>query len=182
MHTSVAVDGAGWPHVAYYNVDWGILEYAFKDDEGWHRFLIDQSISVGRYASLRLDAAERPHIAYYDGTLLDLKYARVLPASLALAAQVEGGTLTLSWSACQSAAEFWVFGAPNSPFFQPGSAPGFEHRLAQLPAGTGTWQTQSGVGDPSADWTYVVMAVTATGVELGRSNRAGELEFEAQLP
>ena len=182
MYTSLSLDGEGRPHTAYYNVDWGILEYSYKDDAGWHRLLIDQALSVGRYASLRLDESERPHIAYYDGAQLNLKYARVVPAVLALEATVSNGTLTLTWGAHAAAAEYWIFGAANVPFFVPGIAPGFEYRIGQVPQGATTWETTTGVGDPGADWTYMVMSVNGAGAELGRSNRAGESEFLLTVP
>ena len=182
MYTSLKLNGGGEPHLAYYNADWGILEYAYKDASGWHRFFIDQALSVGRYASLRLDEAERPHISYYDGTQLNLKYAQIVPAVLALNATVVDGALVLTWDVHEAAAEYWVFGAPNLPYVAPGMAPEFEHRLDQVPQGTTTWGTMAGLGDPSIDWTYMVTSVNVAGVELGRSNRAGESEFHLSIP
>ncbi|MBN1425229.1 hypothetical protein JXA88_11805 [Candidatus Fermentibacteria bacterium] len=182
MYTSLAVDGEGLPHVAYYNADWGILEYAYKDGAGWNRRFIDQSLSVGRYASLCLDATERPHIAYYDGTNLDLKYAHVVPELLIIAGTEAGGLYTLSWEPYDGAAEFWVFGAGNNQIFVPGAAPGFDNRLTQLPSTETTWSTPNGLGDPAQNWTYLLMAVNAGGVELARSNRVGEFDYQVVLP
>jgi len=34
------------------------------------------------------------------------------------------------------------------------------------------------MGDPDANWTYLVMAVDGSGAELCRSDRAGEFDFD----
>ncbi|WP_164014539.1 kelch repeat-containing protein [Pyxidicoccus trucidator] len=72
---SVAVDGEGRPHLAYYDTNKKVLVHAMKGASGWTLETVDASADVGRDASLALDAQGRPHIAYRDETNKDLKYA-----------------------------------------------------------------------------------------------------------
>lgn len=60
------------PHVAFGGDH---LYYAYRDANGWHTEIVDNSLSVGRYASLALDNSNRPHISYYDAFNGNLKYA-----------------------------------------------------------------------------------------------------------
>ncbi len=182
MYTSLALDGEGWPRLAYYHLDWGVLEYAYKDATGWHREVVDAGFGVGLYASLRVDGAGRPRIAYHDASNLDLKYARMLPGTLLLQCELTGGVLLLSWAPFEGASEFWVFGASNEAHFVPGGPPDFAHRLAQLPSGVTAWSSANGVGDPTQNWTYLVMAVNSEGWELARSGRVGEHDFHVGIP
>jgi hypothetical protein len=67
-------------------------------------------------------------------------------------------------------------------WFVPGFAPSYEFRLTVLPPATTTWSSANGVGDDSANWTYLVMAVDASELELARSNRVGEHDFDTNIP
>jgi hypothetical protein len=71
---SLAVDGAGNPHVSYY-VYTGNLMHAWHDGASWHVETVDGSASVGQYTSLALDSSDLPRISYY-GSGVGLKYAR----------------------------------------------------------------------------------------------------------
>jgi hypothetical protein len=144
---------------------------------------VDSLGTVGTYTSLMLDGEGIAHISYYDVLNGDLKYALASgPATVVLWASVSGGNLQLTWSPMPQATAFWVYGASNLPWFAPGMAPGYEYRLTMLPSGTTTWSGPNGVGDPNTNWTYLVMAVDAMENELARSNRVGEVDFEADLP
>ncbi len=74
--SSLALDGAGHPHVSYYdgypNYD---LKYAWNDGMSWHIETVSSEGNVGRGFSLALDGAGHPHISYTDSTNSDLKYA-----------------------------------------------------------------------------------------------------------
>jgi len=75
--TSLDLDAAGNPHIAYSDCRSGIqdLKYARWDGAAWVLELVDSEGSVGYSASLALDATGSPHISYYDATSADLKYA-----------------------------------------------------------------------------------------------------------
>jgi len=106
------------------------------------------------------------------------------PASTAinLTGMLMGGTVHLSWSTTVDASAFWVYGGASQPWFTPGFAPGYQYRLDVVPPGTTTWSSTNGVGDPIANWTYLIIAVDGLGQEMARSNRAGEHDFEADIP
>lgn len=101
---------------------------------------------------------------------------------LELAGELIGGVLRLTWSALSPADAYWVYGAANQPWFDPGVAPGYEHRVAVLPPDTTTWSSAAGIGEATVNWTYLIMAVDATGGEMARSNRVGAHDFEADIP
>ncbi|MEE8389283.1 MAG: hypothetical protein V3S14_00595 [Anaerolineae bacterium] len=82
MHTSLALDGAGHPHISYFDDTNDDLKCAWHDGTSWHIETVDSAGSVGVYPSLALDGAGHPHISYYDGIDDDLKYAQRLPFSL----------------------------------------------------------------------------------------------------
>ena len=86
-----------------------------------------------------------------------------------------------TWSPVESASAYWVYGASNLAYFTPGLAAGYAYRLAVVPQGTYSWSSAGGVGDPDNNWTYLVIAVNATGAELARSDRVGEHDFAAAV-
>jgi hypothetical protein len=72
--TSLVLDSNGFPHISYSHV--GNLEYAYKDENGWHTEVADYSNYVGADSSIALDSNDNPHISYYDYySNEDLKYA-----------------------------------------------------------------------------------------------------------
>ncbi len=76
--TSLALDGAGNPHISYYDETNGDLKYAWRDGSGWHVETADSAGNVGMWTSLALDAAGNPRISYFDDTIArdgNLKYA-----------------------------------------------------------------------------------------------------------
>jgi titin len=104
--------------------------------------------------------------------------------SLAIAAEgmnldigIDGGSVALTWSSMAGASEYWIYGASNEAFFQPGFAPGYEYRIATLPSTTTSWSSSAGVGDTGDNMTYLVIALDAAEVPLGQTNRAGEFDF-----
>jgi hypothetical protein len=105
-----------------------------------------------------------------------------LAPNIVLSGQLAGGTLQLQWSPCQEAQAYWVYGADNLPFFEPGLTNPYPYRLAALPAGTTMWSSSFGVGNPNHNWTYLVIAVSDFFQEMSRSNRFGEFDFQANTP
>lgn len=66
LYTSIAVDAAGEPHVAYYDAAQGDLRYAAKAAGVWTVQVLDFLGDVGRYCALALDSRGRAAIGYTD--------------------------------------------------------------------------------------------------------------------
>jgi hypothetical protein len=60
--------------------------------------------------------------------------------------------------------------------------PSYEYRLDVLDPTVTTWSSSNGIGDPSANWTYLVMAVDEVPQEIASSNRVGEADFLSDIP
>ena len=79
-YCSLALDGSGRAHIAYYDHANGELKYAYESSLGWCLQTVDSEGDAGVYCSLALDGSGRPNIAYYasmDGIPIgDLRYAR----------------------------------------------------------------------------------------------------------
>ena len=84
----------------------------------------------------------------------------------------------LQWNEILGAAEYRIHGESNEPFFQPGPM----NLIAAVPAGTTTWSSSAGVGDPEQNLTYRVIAVDDSQQELLRSMPAGEFDFLSDIP
>jgi hypothetical protein len=100
------------------------------------------------------------------------------PVSMALDGSISGGSLNLVWDECVGATAYWVYGADNLPYFEPGLSMPWQYRLASVPAGTTTWSTTDGIGDPDHNWTYQVVAIESASNDISRTNRLGEFDFD----
>ena len=82
--SSLAVDGLGYPHIAYLDSTNGALKYVRWNGSSWVGWAnhtgpdtVDGATdSAGGYRSIALDDAGFPHICYYHSTDSALKYAR----------------------------------------------------------------------------------------------------------
>ena len=74
MFTSIALDGAGNPHITFVDIADDSLQYARKLTDTWFITVVDE-ISYWAYNSLVVDASGNPHVSYYDDDVNDLKYA-----------------------------------------------------------------------------------------------------------
>ena len=92
-----------------------------------------------------------------------------------LSSSVQIDTLVLDWDTVPPATSYWVYGASNDAYFDPQVESPFAFRQA-VTAET-TWSSDSGIGDPDTNWTYLVIAVDGADNEIGRSNRIGEHDF-----
>jgi hypothetical protein len=75
LYTSLGIDTAGRPHIAYYDQSRADLNYTFWNGSAWVISTVDSAGNVGRFVSLALDGNNIPHISYYDVSNTDLKYA-----------------------------------------------------------------------------------------------------------
>lgn len=109
-------------------------------------------------------------------------YVYSLAPGMGLYGYTTPGYLVLEWTACPEAQVYWIYGADNLPFFVPGLGNPYPYRLATLPAGTTTWSSTFGIGNPNHNWTYLVIAMSDFFEEMCRSNRFGEFDFQANIP
>jgi hypothetical protein len=82
QYASLALDGAGNRHIAYYDGGNGDLWYASSSigtncgpGNSWICYPVSAANDVGQYASLYVDNGNDFHIAYYDATTDKLEYA-----------------------------------------------------------------------------------------------------------
>ena len=113
-----------------------------------------------------------PH--YVLNTQLILYRERLIP----LSAEVVEGELRLHWQEWPRAAQFWVYGAPNDPYFETSWVAPYHNRLAVLNSDSTSWSSENGIGDPDINWTYQVIAVDVFYQLLHRTNRIGEQDYE----
>jgi hypothetical protein len=73
--SSLALNIADLPRIAYYDAGNTALKYALYDGATWDISTVDDTADCGMYASLALDSSGAPRIAYMDNTSADLKYA-----------------------------------------------------------------------------------------------------------
>jgi hypothetical protein len=117
-----------------------------------------------------------------DATDEILQGALLHDVVLGVSGDLVGGDLVLTWPAISGAAWYWIYGADNQAYFTPGLSFPYPNRVMVLPSGTTTWSTPSGIGDPDHDFSYMVIAVDGSQLELTRSNRVGEFDFSVSVP
>jgi hypothetical protein len=101
---------------------------------------------------------------------------------MSLSPSVSDAVLELHWSTWSPASEYWIYGADNWCYFDPGFAPGYEYKLDEVIPPTTIWSSTNGIGDPDHNWTYLIIAVDDSEMELARTNRAGEHDFDTGIP
>lgn len=105
----------------------------------------------------------------------------IIDGPVTLSGTVVDGEFVLHWTPHPEAWAYWIYGAENEPYFEPGISLPFNYRIASVRPTTTTWTSPSGIGSPQDNWTYIVMAVDAQHQELVRSGRVGEFDFGLQL-
>jgi len=101
----------------------------------------------------------------------------VVNTDMDLAVQLVGGNLQLTWTSVSGASAYWIYGAPNLPYFVPGLTSPYYYRIATVGSGTTSWSSAAGVGTTLNNLIYLVIAVDGSSLEISRSNRAGEFDF-----
>ena len=152
--------------------DWGVNTcalYSSAEGENWESIVLMNLYQPYALAPILYEVVQFAHDTFGD-------------TSAVLSGTLAGNQLQLSWTPIPQAAEYWVYGAPNQPYFSPGFAPGYEHRLVVLSPWSTTWSSSNGICEEDNNWTYQVIAVNGTGGELWRSNRVGEHDFGADIP
>jgi len=178
-YPSLALDVGGHPHISFYDKTNGDLKYAFNDGRGWEICTIDTTDDVGKVTSIQLDEFENVFIFYFDETNDMVKYA--FPA-LRMTALREPRTLTLQWSTIPGVQEFWLYGAANNIWFPAEVISPYTNRIEIIDPAEIEYSISSGIGDTESNWTYQILAMDDQDKELARSNRAGELDFEMDIP
>jgi hypothetical protein len=74
-YNSLALDGAGFVHISYYDGWSGYLRYATNESGVWLRETVDSTGNTGYFTSLVLDGVGAAHISYRNQTDGDLLYA-----------------------------------------------------------------------------------------------------------
>jgi len=74
---SIALDGADWPQISYYDTSAQDLHYIRWTGDAWEKIQVDRDGDVGAGSSLALDGDGHPHISYYvyDTVRGALRYA-----------------------------------------------------------------------------------------------------------
>jgi hypothetical protein len=104
-------------------------------------------------------------------------YVFSVPPLMILSGSLIGGQFVLQWNPCAGAASYWVYGADNEAYFEPGLTSPYSYRQAVVAPPTTTWASANGVVVPDHNWTYLVVAVDAGQQEVTRSNPVGEFDF-----
>ena len=111
------------------------------------------------------DTSEFSQVQYVANTDMNLEVQRI------------GGNLQLTWSSVSGVSAYWIYGACNNPYFDPGLTSPYYFRITTVGSGTTTWSSMNGVGDIANNWSYLIIAVDGSSLEISRSNRAGEFDF-----
>jgi hypothetical protein len=80
--SSIEIDQAGVPHIAYVDVTHHRIKYVSWTGKGWKSEIVDsvtgKADNVDR-VSLKFDSKQRPHLAYWDSGLGVLRHATITP-------------------------------------------------------------------------------------------------------
>ncbi len=172
----------------YFNALYDIALHIFPNAQGIPVLLLPGA-TLERVEGFQLSAAWRHKpcsitvFVQDDAANREIRQAAVLhEVVMGLSGDLVGNNLVLTWPAISGAAWYWVYGASNEAYFEPGLTPPYDHRLTMLFPGVTSWSTSNGVGDPSANWCYLVVAVDGAQQELTTSNRVGEHDFSLSTP
>ncbi len=158
---------------------WVDLERTTASDRSWalKQFMLDSYVPLTSTMRLRFIASDVAPGSIVEAGVDEVKLTGFSQASLPVSANCSGNELVLTWAPFPTASAYWIHGSDNDAYF----APTLANRVAVVGEGTTTWSTQTAIGDPAHNWTYLVRAMSPSGVELVRSNRVGEHDWNLQL-
>jgi hypothetical protein len=78
--SSIAMDSALTPHIAYFDITNVNLKYAFWPKPNWNIEVVD-SLRAGSYSRIAIDESDNPHISYYSQSDYSLKYAALVDST-----------------------------------------------------------------------------------------------------
>ncbi len=183
---TVDIWGSSWMDIGFLSpvaYDRYQLSWAPQGEIGWT--VIEESTTqvfndlLGAWNTAEMSAGDYDvRLVLWDSTGDSLAALDSITLSITVSATLLDGSLELSWSPCKGASAFWIYGAENMAWFEPGmSSPSYEYRLDTLSPATTTWSSPNGLGDPEFNWTYMIIAVDSSQQELSRSHRVGEWDF-----
>lgn len=93
LYSSVTLDAAGRPRIAYQSETYGDLMYAAFDGGQWQSETVDSNGGAGEYVSLVLDTLGQPHVSYmaFDTISYWLRYAHSSDSTWQIEALEQGG-------------------------------------------------------------------------------------------
>ena len=184
-YNSLALDGNGRPHVAFYDhTSEDILLYAHDGGGGWQTEVVEASnpdaVGTAAYPSLALDGNDRPHIAYNGNSGYEVRYAKKVTTSW----QVETA-VNLPLSARSSGRVSLILDSGDNPRVAFARRKfGGERALAYAAWDGAFWQTQI-VDNNGADLgRYNALALDAAGKpHIGYYDAFyGDLRFASKAP
>jgi len=154
-YISLALDGAGSPHIAYRGS--AGLKVARWISESWTIETADSG-DVGNYPSLALDPAGYPHVSYYDGSGGSLRYAEydLTPPTII------SGPAVLSITQ-DSAVVIWQTDGPGDSAVQYGNQAGMTNLKTQDDSPVEVHRLPLSGLEPSTLYHYFVESTDAAG-------------------
>ncbi|MFC2061317.1 fibronectin type III domain-containing protein [Elusimicrobiota bacterium] len=181
---SLALDGAGTPHITYYDVNNYNISYASRPGGAWNSSIIDSgnpTEKVGEYCAITVDRDGFPSIVYSSGTALDYDL-KIITSSVAHPKPMGGN----NGGKAQSPTHFYGSNVSTSSIYwrwTTNADNDWGYRVYQSSAGgntylamgtatltTGSWNwTQTGLSPNTSYHTYAA-AVNAGGVVTSSSS------------
>jgi len=146
LHSSLAIDAQGDPHIAYFDVSAARLRYARKRGPTWTLETPDPD-AAGDFCAIALDSQGNPAISYFTGVTADLKYASKSGAIWTVETPDDGGTAQL-WAS--SSLAFDAQGNPNIAYYDMTNG---NLKFAKKAAGSWTRETADGSANDIGQWT-----------------------------
>ena len=153
--------GEGRSYFGYTEID--------TDGTGYASFTVELPLAASEGIFISSTATDP------DGNTSEFSPA-VYYMTLMVTGESMGSDVQLHWNTIPAAGEYWIHGVEGDPFF----VPDIGNRLAVVQQGTQSWVATGTAAEPETQWTFQIVAMDAYGLELVRSNRFGEIDYEAE--